>query len=692
MIKTWYNYPMIKFLKHTFAILLGCIFGIFIFFTFIDTISKYIIKDGLTLSTKQYKSISTVYARNGDVIASVYPAEALIPINKNVDDDVINTLLSLEDKRFYEHKGIDYKSILRAAIENIKSRKITQGGSTITQQLVKNEFLTSKKSFERKFYEAFYALLIETKYDKDEILNNYLNTVYLGGSIYGLETAAYNWYNKSSNDLTLDELILIFNTIPSPSYYNPYTNPEKAYERYKFVLNDLYLKNDLTQQQYDNLKNINPINKLEVIKNTNKLITNYPWLYNTVLYELKKNTGGIKLNDGSVKIYTNADLYLQDEMENAFEKSLSKEGAPDGAGVVLEGSNIIALVGGKDFTVSEVNSALGVFGGGSGRQPGSLFKFITLVTALENGYKLTDIINAPKEISLKGREPVTNYDKRSYGRISIHDAFRLSVNTAFVGLAEKIGSKKIITQAKKMGIDLKERGADITLGIDEVSPLDMTSMFAMVSTEGKYIEPRLITKITKNDKEIPIRKQRINFGFSKENIPSLKLAMRSVIANGTGRAASIGNLPIIGKTGTTDNYTNAWFVGNYGNLTSTIWVGYLKGQIPMKNINGFANVAGGTIPANIFTNSLSKYLKKLYPTQYNIPLKVDLIIEPPIEEEFSVTESPADLPLDPNNPINVNPENVELPIKEESSEIERPIKDNEEIVKIEENIDIIATE
>ena len=198
LIKTWYNYPMIKFLKHTFALLLGGMLGIFIFFTFIDTISKYIIKDGLTLSTKQYKSISTVYAKNGDVIASVYPAEALIPINKNVDDDVIKTLLSLEDKRFYEHKGIDYKSILRAAIENIKSGKITQGGSTITQQLVKNEFLTSKKSFERKFYEAFYALLIETKYDKDEILNNYLNTVYLGGSIYGLETAAYNWYNKSN--------------------------------------------------------------------------------------------------------------------------------------------------------------------------------------------------------------------------------------------------------------------------------------------------------------------------------------------------------------------------------------------------------------------------------------------------------------------------------------------------------------
>ena len=683
---------MIKFLKHTFAILLGGMLGLFIFFTLIDTISKYIIKDGLTLSTKQYKSISTVYAKNGDVIASVYPAEALIPINNNVDEDVIKTLLSLEDKRFYEHKGIDYKSILRAAVENIKSGKITQGGSTITQQLVKNEFLTSKKSFERKFYEAFYALLIETKYEKDEILNNYLNTVYLGGSIYGLETAAYNWYNKSSNDLTLDELILIFNTIPSPTYYNPYTNPEKAYERYIFVLNDLYVKKELTQQQYDYLKNINPINKLEVIKNTNKLITNYPWLYNTVLYELKKNTGGIKLNDGSVKIYTNVDLYLQDEMENAFEKSLSKEGAPDGAGVVLEGSNIIALVGGKDFTVSEVNSALGVFGGGSGRQPGSLFKFITLVTALENGYKLTDIINAPKEIILKGREPVTNYDKRSYGRISIHDAFRLSVNTAFVGLAEKIGSKKIIIQAKKMGIDLKERGADITLGIDEVSPLDITSMFAMVNTEGKYIEPRLITKITKNDKEIPIRKQRINFGFSKENIPSLKLAMRSVIANGTGRAASIGNLPIIGKTGTTDNYTNAWFAGNYSNLTSTIWVGYLKGQIPMKNINGFANVAGGTIPANIFTNSLSKYLKKLYPTQYKIPLKVDLIIEPYVEEELPVTEQPVDTSSDPNNSINTDNENEEVPIKEESSEIERPIKDNEETVKTEENIDIIANE
>lgn len=692
LIKTWYNITMVKFFKHILAILLGGILGLFIFFTFIDTLSKYIIKDALILSAKQYKSTSTLYAKNGDVIASVYPAEALIPINKKVDDDVIKILLALEDKRFYEHKGIDYISIIRAAIENIKSGEITQGGSTITQQLVKNEFLNSKKSFERKFYEAFYALLIETKYKKDEILDNYLNTVYLGGSIYGLETAAYNWFNKSSNDLTQDELILILNTIPSPTYFNPYLNPEKAYERYKFVLKDLYIKKELTQQQYYNLNNINPIDKLEVIKNTNKLITNYPWLYNTILYELKKNTEGIKLTDGSVNIYTNVDLYLQDEMENAIEKNLSKDGAPDGAGVVLDGSNIIALVGGKNFNVSEVNSALGIFGGGSGRQSGSLLKFITLVTALENGYKLTDIVDAPKEIPLKGRDPVTNYDKKSYGRISIQDAFRLSVNTAFVGLAEKLGSKKIITQGKKMGIDLKQRGADITLGIDEVSPLDMSSMYAMVNTDGMYIEPRLITKITKNDREIPIRQQRVNIGFSKENIPSLKLALRSVVANGTGRAASIGNLPIMGKTGTTDNYTNAWFVGSYGNITSTIWVGYLKGQIPMKNINGYANVAGGTIPANIFANSLIKYLKNLYPKQYKIPFKVDLVKESSIDELLPETEQLTDLPAEPDILLDGNDKNEDTSMEVGVSEIEKPVIEKEETIKIEENIDIIATE
>ena len=680
---------MIKILKHLLALFIGGILGILVFFTFIDSVAKHIIDDGLELSSKQYKSISTVYAKNGDVIASIYPAEALIPIGKKIDDEVINTLLLLEDKRFFEHKGIDYKSILRAAVENIKSGKITQGGSTITQQLVKNEFLTSKRSFERKFYEAFYSLLIETKYEKDEILNNYLNTVYLGGSFYGLETAAYNWYNKSSNDLTLDELILIFNTIPSPTYYNPYKYPAKAYERYIFVVNDLYKKNEITQKQYDILKVTNPIDKLKVLENTNKLITNYPWLYNTVLYELKKNSGGIKLNDGSVKIYTNVDLNLQDEMEKAFNKNLSKEGSPDGSGVILDNSNIIALVGGKNFTISEVNSALGIFGGGSGRQPGSLFKFITLVAALENGYKLTDYINAPKEIPIKGRDPVTNYDKRSYGRITIYDAFRMSVNTAFVGLAEKIGSKKIIDQAKKMGIDLKDRGPDITLGIDEVSPLEMSSMFAMVNTNGKYIEPRLITKITKNDKEIPIRKQRINYGFSEDIIPEVKLAMRSVVANGTGRAASIGNLPIIGKTGTTDRYTNAWFVGSYANITSAIWVGYIKGQIPMVNINGYGKVAGGTIPADIFNNTLNKYLKKLYPTQYKIPTKVDLIEEEIIEELLPEYDQSEDLGFPSNE--NIEGEN-QATNKDELANNDTKDIDGDKPVNIDEAIDIIANE
>ena len=265
----------------------------------------------------------------------------------------------------------------------------------------------------------------------------------------------------------------------------------------------------------------------------------------------------------------------------------------------------------------------------------------------------------------------------------------MSVNTAFVGLAEKIGSKKIIDQAKKMGIDLKDRGPDITLGIDEVSPLEMSSMFAMVNTNGKYIEPRLITKITKNDKEIPIRKQRINYGFSEDIIPEVKLAMRSVVANGTGRAASIGNLPIIGKTGTTDRYTNAWFVGSYANITSAIWVGYIKGQIPMVNINGYGKVAGGTIPADIFNNTLNKYLKKLYPTQYKIPTKVDLIEEEIIEELLPEYDQSEDLGFPSNE--NIEGEN-QATNKDELANNDTKDIDGDKPVNIDEAIDIIANE
>jgi penicillin-binding protein 1A len=617
-------------LKQIIILLFSIFIGSLIFiFTLPYTINN-LVADDLTFTKKSLKGVTNIYSKEKEIIATIVPSESFIPIEDKLDSKKEKILLFFEDNRFYKHNGIDYRSIIRALYTNIKYRNIKEGGSTITQQIVKNEFLSNKKSFKRKFTEAFYSIYLEKKYSKEEILSQYLNTVYLGDNLYGFETASYHWFGKKTNELSLDEFILIANTIPSPNNFSPYYNKQLSYDRYKKSLDNLKNSNVITELEYNKIKKINPIDKIIPKSNQSKVIVKYPWLYSSINAELKRVYPNINFQDGNIDIFTNINLELQDKLESTIINELKKENSPNASGVIVDSNNksVVAIVGGKDFSKSQVNTALGILGGGSGRQAGSLFKFLTLIVALEEGYKLTDTINAPKYVKIPGRKPVYNYDMKNYGNITLLNAFTNSVNTAFVNLAKELGTSKIEEKARKIGLDIKKRGEDITLGIDEVSPIQMATMFSTVSNNGEYFEPRIISRIVKNNVEIKLPLIRENISYSPKIIYDLKIALRSVVEKGTGKNAKIGNLPIIGKTGTTDNYTNAWFVGQYDKLTASIWVGFIEGQITMSNINNFKNITGGTIPAIIFRKTLEDYLKNKYKKQYDIPLYI------PFEKEY----------------------------------------------------------
>jgi len=646
------NNIIVFILKQIFIISVSIFIGFLLFLFTLPYTVNFINDKEFIFAEKKTKNLSNIYSSDYTPIATVLPSESFIPYNENLSDRQEEILFYFEDKNFYNHNGLDYKGIIRAAVVNLKEGKIKEGGSTITQQLVKNEFLTKKRSFERKFFEAIYALSVESKYDKKYILNKYLNTVFFGGNIYGMQTASINWFGKSIKDLKIDEFLIIVNTIPSPNNFNPYNNLDYAKQRYYKSLDLLLADNLISEIEYNKYKKDDPFNKLLPKNNESKIVINYPWVYSTVMSELKKLYPSIDIKNGNIDIFTDINIDLQNNLEKVIKKELKNPKSPNGSSIIIDSKtmNIIAIAGGKDFNQSEVNTAIGIFGGGTGRQPGSLFKFITLVAALNDGYKLTDYINAPKSVMIKGRDPVYNYDNKGYGKVTLKNAFANSINTAFVNLAIEIGPEAIQKQAKLLGIDTQKRGGDITLGIDEVSPLQMASMLATINNDGIFIEPKIITKITNNSSNVPLANLRKNPAYKKEIILDLKLALREVIANGTGGNSQIGNLPIMGKTGTTDKYTNAWFVGLYDKIVSATWVGYNQGQIPMQNINGYANVTGGSIPAIIFKRSLDKFLKDIYPTQYKIPLYIPFVRN----EENETLEDDATINVDPNSIDNNN--------------------------------------
>jgi penicillin-binding protein 1A len=552
-----------------------------------------------------------VYARDGSLKAVLHAEENRQPVSLSaVPEHVQNAILDVEDDRFWLHRGVDLRSTVRALRTNVNAGGVRQGGSTITQQLVKNALLTPERSVNRKVREAVLALRLENKLSKKEILERYLNTVYFGNGSYGVQAAAETYFNTDVGNLTEAQAAMLAGIIRNPEGYDPIKHPDAARTRRDVAVSRMVANHHLDAAQARSIKE-DPLPL--------KVSAPLPEANDYFVEEVKQRLLDDKrlgetpqerynaLFKGGLKITTTLDPRMQDAAEQKVTQILpDTKGKFTAALVTVEpGTGYVrAMVAGKDFNNTKYN--LATARGGSGRQPGSSFKPFVLLTALERGYSPNDTIDGTTPCTLKvpGFAPydVENYEGEGGGILSLTDATVHSVNCAYVRLGAVAGLDKVVDMADRLGIP-KERlkpYPSISLGAQEVSPLEMASAYAAIANDGVYHAPHFVEKVVDRHGKVLFEgtdkgKKVTDPQYTREAIQ----VMRQVVQRGTGVRARLAGRQVAGKTGTSQNHENAWFVGFTPQLATAVWMGAPAGNIPMKNVGGI-RVAGGTYPARIF--------------------------------------------------------------------------------------------
>ncbi len=523
-------------------------------------------------------------AATGEPLGRIGPFKVPDAAPDDVPQRLIDAVLSIEDRRFYHHFGIDPIGMVRALQQNIAAGRIVEGGSTITQQLVKNRLVGNAQTYSRKLREALMAILLEFRFRKDEILTSYLNTVYLGGGAHGMSAAARLYFNKRLSELTLSEAAMLAGLIRAPSYYTPLRNLKLAQERAAVVINAMLengvISEDAARQARAHPAALHPAPEASVAGS---------WFADWVARQASEITGSLS---HSLRIRTTVVPELQLAAERAVNRILSREGerakasqaalvalGPDGA--------VLAMVGGRDYANSQFNRAVE-----ANRQPGSAFKLFVYLAALRNGYSPDDTIDA-SNIQIGEWQP-QNFGGKHYGRMTLANSFVHSINTAAVRLAVDVGVDQVIAAARDLGLDAPlPHVPSLALGVSEVSLLDLTGAYASVRA-GHKIEPWGIAAIGA-DANSDLRSVGPFLQSDHDIKPyyrSMVDLLRQVVDHGTGRRASLDGFAA-GKTGTSQNYRDAWFVGFSKSLTVGVWVG---------NDDGTAmnRVVGGSLPAEIW--------------------------------------------------------------------------------------------
>jgi penicillin-binding protein 1A len=528
------------------------------------------------------------------------PLEEVSPV-------VVDALIAAEDRRFYEHTGVDPVGIGRALWRNVFDRG-TQGGSTLTQQLVKNEYLSSERTIWRKAREAVLSVKLERTADKDEILERYLNTVYFGRGAYGIEAAARTYFDVSAKDLDVGQAALLVGLLRSPETADPIEDLEEATARRDSVLRDLFETERLTRDEAEAAMAA-PIQATERTSPVTLTAGVAPHFVEWVREQTIDALGEKALYSEGLRITTTLDLKAQAAAEAAIADVLVDPG-PQAALVALDLDGAIrAHVGSRSFEELQVDLVRGADGGGSGRQPGSTFKPFVLEAALEQGITLGDRYPAPPTIDLDvGGQPfsVSNYEEEGLGDITVQEATASSVNTVYAQLLAEVGPDSVATAAQKMGIDAElEPFPSIALGVEEVSPLDLASAYLTLADDGTRVEPYAISRIEDADGTLlwePDRPEPERDAIDPEISRATTFALQSVIADGTGTAADIGR-PAAGKTGTTQEYVDAWFAGYVPGYAAVVWMGH-PDPTPMTDYQG-RKVSGGSFPAQIWQQFMS---------------------------------------------------------------------------------------
>lgn len=532
---------------------------------------------------KQYKpsSVTTVYSADKKILDRFY-IEKRFPVSIDIiPESLIEAVLTIEDQNFFNHSGVNLKAVLRAIIQDIKAGSFKQGASTLTQQLAKTLFLTSEKSIVRKIKEAILTLQIERRYAKKEILELYLNQIYLGSGAYGVEAASKTYFGKSVIDLSLAEAALIAGMPKSPSVYSPLKNPELAEKRRNIVLKQMYLTGKIHSEEYEDAKA-----KHIFTMAGHSGDTLAPYFIEHIKQMLRQQFEFEKIVSAGLKIYTTLNFELQtiaqDSVNNHMKKLQERMNGQDLNGsqaqcaliaIDIKTGGILSMIGGIDFSGSAFNRAVQ-----AKRQPGSAFKPFVYATALNKGYSQKDILlDAPLSYPLAtGRVwTVRNFSRSYSGEMTFRKALSLSKNTPVVRLLEIIGADNVVSFAEKAGISSKlSPNLSLALGTSEVSLLELTAAYIPFANMGVKVTPYPISKITDSDSRLifqhTIKKQSI---MSRQNAAIMTDMLRSVILEGTGRKALRIQKDIAGKTGTSDNYKDALFIGYSPDIAVGVWVG-----------------------------------------------------------------------------------------------------------------------
>ena len=564
---------------------------------------------------------SSIYDSKGNLLAYLHGVENRTIISGDQIPQVLrNAVVAIEDERFYQHQGVDFQSVMRALVTNVKTQQTTEGFSTITMQLVGNLYLNRQDmSFNRKFDEMALAWQLERKYSKEEILDLYLNMVYFGSNAYGVEAAAKTYFAKEPAQLTLPEAALIAGLPQEPSGFSPRNHPDKALARRNLVIDNM-LKNGFITESEADAALLTPVKLAPYSPYTQ---VQEPYVVAYVRKQLIDMFGEEKVFQGGLQVVTTIDPNYQKLATQAITSTLNQPKDPSAALVSIESGTgyIRAMVGGIDYDASQFNLA-----SQGRRQAGSAFKTFALAAAIEMGVDpaTTYYMSMPLELTVPGsteKWKVKTYSGQGYGISTLLQATLRSDNTVYAQLALDVGADRIVDVAHRMGVTsyLNADPAIVLGGLKYgVSPLEMASAYSTLADNGVHVEPTIITEIKDATGKIiwkanPKRTQAISAGVAYAVTDILQQNVQS----GTGTKAQIGR-PAAGKTGTTQDNGDAWFCGYTPHLSTSVWVGYPDKVIPMNDVHGIA-VTGGSFPAIIWQKFMNVADRNYAQSNFSVP-------------------------------------------------------------------------
>lgn len=546
-----------------------------------------------------------IWSADGVLLARLYLENRTVVPMSEISTDLANAIVATEDERFYEHHGIDYLGIARAIVIDVVAGSLDEGASTITQQYVDNTLLRDERTsrtFEYKAREAFLAMELEKRKSKEEILGLYLNTIYLGEGAYGAQAASKTYFSKDASELTLAEAALLAGLAQAPSRLSPYDNPDGALVRRNLVLDRMLSNEFITQEQHD-LAVETPIDPKRAAEPEQGVYRAHYFVAH-VKKLLQQEFSQALVFQGGLDVYTSIDTRIQKMAEDSVEGHLGQPGDPDVALVSIDprDGSIKAMYGGSDYSTNKFNLATQ-----GSRQPGSSFKTFVLVTALEEGMPPYRYIDGSSPAHIPSNPPwVVSNSGGGGGKMTLESGTRGSVNTVFARLIwdlnddEESGAEKVSETARRMGITSEiPPYPSIALGSQNVTVLEMASAYGTLATNGVHFEPMAITKVVDPHGEIVFEAKPDGVRAVEPEIAyAATSVLKGVITGGTARAANIGR-PAAGKTGTSQNYRDAWFCGYTPQLSTAVWVGYYDREEPMRSVRGMRGF-GGTLAAPIW--------------------------------------------------------------------------------------------